>query len=85
MIDVTHRPPATRLYSAEWQFLKREGTGLFVASFHGTPLFRVDTARGIIYAWDKRLRCEIAVPISALWGNCAPTKNDLEYLRMKSE
>ena len=58
----TPQPAATaRSVDTRWELCERNATGTFVASTRGTLLFRIDRERGVIYAWDRKGGCEVAV------------------------
>lgn len=57
------RPPA---HPTGWQIDERPGSGTFVLSSHGTMLFRIDRAAGLIYLWDKKSRSEVPVKLAEL-------------------
>lgn len=56
--------PAVR--ATGWQIDERPGSGTFVLSCHGTLLFRVDRAAGLIYLWDKKTHSEVPVRLAEL-------------------
>ena len=63
----TPAPQSTgRIIDTRWEITGRDATGLFVASFRGTLLFRVDRESGVIYAWDRKGSCEVAIPVREL-------------------
>lgn len=65
------RPPSIGVLADGWRLARREGTGLFAISPHGTLLFRVDLAAGLIYCWDKRAGREVPVDVRALFTSAA--------------
>ena len=51
-----------------WAIRHRDGTGQFVVSDFDTLLCRVHAASGLIYLWDKKQNCEVAVQIRELFS-----------------
>jgi len=45
----------------QWMLTRRTGSGQFVMSDCGALLFRIDTASGVIFAWDKKAGREIPI------------------------
>ena len=45
----------------QWMLTRRTGSGQFVMSDCGALLFRIDTAGGVIFAWDKKAGREIPI------------------------
>ena len=55
----------------QWMLTRRTGSGQFVMSDCGALLFRIDTASGIIFAWDKKAGREIPIRLIDLLGMSA--------------
>ena len=55
----------------QWMLTRRTGSGQFVMSDCGALLFRIDTASGIIFAWDKKAGREIPIRLIDLMGMSA--------------
>lgn len=68
----TH-PPRHRIESfTGWSLRNRERSGLYAISHNDTLLFRFDPTAQIIYCWDKRVGCEIPVPLADLRAQVPP-------------
>jgi hypothetical protein len=54
--------------SQPWFLKERPGTGIFIATHHGSLLCRVDQKSGLIFLWDRAVRREVVVPIRELFS-----------------
>lgn len=61
-----HPTASALIVDTRWEITGRDATGSFVVSMRGTLLFRVDQAKGLIYAYDRKGRCEVAIPVREL-------------------
>ena len=49
-----------------WSLRHRERSGLYAVSHNDTLLFRFDPTAQVLHCWDKRVGCEIPIPLSEL-------------------